>query len=282
MDAPRLPDPRVLLATPQRASLRVGRRFRRLKQDLRVSATAGTTDTTATPTSMVDVAAGLATRPTVAIALVALGIAVLLHVGFGGLTSNIRVRKKAVALTTTSVAVAETPLPEDPLPMPPPPPPVMTTTKLPSTAPAAPSSTSVAPASLAAPSLPGVAAGSGGWAMANVGNGGPTTAVSSTMPTATATPQPALVPARPLGRAPPRFPARAQRDGINGFVVVQIHVDASGQVKDVRVVDSQPAGIFDEAAIDSVRRWTFVPASADGVPQASWLRQTLRFQLEGT
>jgi protein TonB len=118
--------------------------------------------------------------------------------------------------------------------------------------------------------------------MANVGNGGGATAVRSTTPTATAVPQPTLVAARPLSRAAPRFPPRAQRDGVTGFVVVQIRVGAAGEVTDVRVVDSQPAGVFDDAAIESVRRWTFAPASADGAPLASWVRQTLRFQLEDT
>jgi protein TonB len=62
--------------------------------------------------------------------------------------------------------------------------------------------------------------------------------------------------------------------------VVHIHVDQSGAVDDVRVIESTPAGIFDAAALDSVRAWTFTPATSDGQAIASWVRQTIRFALE--
>lgn len=61
---------------------------------------------------------------------------------------------------------------------------------------------------------------------------------------------------------------------------MQIHVDVAGAVDDVRVLESDPPGLFDDAAVQSVRGWTFAPATSDGAAVASWVRQTIRFSLD--
>ena len=63
---------------------------------------------------------------------------------------------------------------------------------------------------------------------------------------------------------PPRYPAHAVEQRIEGKVVLVVDVDASGQVRDVEVESSEPAGVFEEAAVEAARKWVFNPATKDG------------------
>jgi len=248
----------------------------------------------AAPSRVLDVVAvarGIGARPALRALLVGVFIASLVQVGAGAAGLGIRSTTKArrTDVTAVAVATAEAALPEDlpPPPLPPPPPPAISApaptsaptptppTALPSTSP---------PLPLAAPSVAGVAGGVPGFGFAGSGAsaGSGAAAVTSTRPTATAAPSPAVTPARPLRRTPPRFPPEARRDGRTGVVVVQLRVDESGAVVDARVVQSDPPGVFDAAALESARGWSFSPATSDGQPIASWVRQTIRFTLEGT
>ncbi len=59
----------------------------------------------------------------------------------------------------------------------------------------------------------------------------------------------------------PSYPANTVA---GGTVVLEVTVSASGEVKDVRVL--QKAGGFTQEAIAAVRKWKFKPASLDGKP----------------
>lgn len=70
-----------------------------------------------------------------------------------------------------------------------------------------------------------------------------------------------------LERSPhPRYPARAQRRGESGEVVLSIDVDARGRVARASVASSSGSKDLDRAALDAVRRWRFRPAMRDGRP----------------
>ena len=62
----------------------------------------------------------------------------------------------------------------------------------------------------------------------------------------------------------PRYPRAAQRRGESGWVDIVFTVTLDGAVKDVEVRDSQPASVFDNAAIRAVEKWTFEPVIEDG------------------
>ena len=62
---------------------------------------------------------------------------------------------------------------------------------------------------------------------------------------------------------PPEYPQDALKKGIRGEVRVRITVAADGKVKSATVVQSNPADVFDKAALDAVRRWRFKPIAAD-------------------
>lgn len=83
--------------------------------------------------------------------------------------------------------------------------------------------------------------------------------------------------------APPQFPATAKDAGISGRVDVEVDVDVDGRVTAVDVVRSEPAGVFDEAAISAVRKWTFNPGidAATGKPAPARVRVPIRFEADG-
>lgn len=62
----------------------------------------------------------------------------------------------------------------------------------------------------------------------------------------------------------PIYPRRAQTRGIEGYVVISTTITTSGSVRDPIVVESEPPGIFDRAAVDAVLQYRYLPARRDG------------------
>lgn len=75
----------------------------------------------------------------------------------------------------------------------------------------------------------------------------------------------------------PEYPERALAQKISGQVTVEFQVTTKGETLDVRVVASEPAGIFDRSAINAVKRWRYEPYTVDGVPQEVTQRALIRF-----
>jgi bla regulator protein blaR1 len=67
----------------------------------------------------------------------------------------------------------------------------------------------------------------------------------------------------PLRSTAPDYPVTARIAGIEGWVDIGFRVGADGTVHAMRVIEAQPAGVFDAAARDAMSRWQF-PASAAG------------------
>jgi len=85
----------------------------------------------------------------------------------------------------------------------------------------------------------------------------------------------------PLVRVPPQYPVRASERGIEGWVVVEFTIAANGTVKDAFVVDSQPARIFDRAALRAVQKWKYKPKIVDETPvERSGIQVKFPFELE--
>lgn len=97
----------------------------------------------------------------------------------------------------------------------------------------------------------------------------------------TATPPSApLVPPKLLRFEPPDYPAIARRKGVQGTVILALHVSPRGEVTEVRFVRrvSQDVGI-NEAAEAAARRARFAPATRGGQPVDAWYTLTIPFQL---
>ena len=67
--------------------------------------------------------------------------------------------------------------------------------------------------------------------------------------------------------------------GITGHVSFSLTIGPSGEIVRSRVIDSKPAGVFDQVAQDAIRRWTFRPGRYKGKPQTVVVEQTIRFAL---
>ena len=69
----------------------------------------------------------------------------------------------------------------------------------------------------------------------------------------------------PVNKRPaPKYPRRAQRMGVQGFVVFAFDVNEQGEMVDLRVVESKPALVFDKAATQAIKKLKFEPPKLDG------------------
>jgi periplasmic protein TonB len=75
----------------------------------------------------------------------------------------------------------------------------------------------------------------------------------------------------------PEYPQAALDAHESGAVTVEFVVDFNGVPRDVHVVQSQPRGVFDYAAVTAVARWRFAPPIIDNVPTEVPTRTVIRF-----
>lgn len=87
------------------------------------------------------------------------------------------------------------------------------------------------------------------------------------------------VPPRPLLQTPMAYPSRAKASGVTGYVVLSVLIGPTGQVEKVKVLESQPSGVFDDVAVAGVQGWKFEPASYKGENVRVWAKQRVRFDL---
>lgn len=75
------------------------------------------------------------------------------------------------------------------------------------------------------------------------------------------------------------YPVSAQAGGEQGTVLVQVYVRPDGKVGKYTVAQSSGFGDLDNAALESVLNWRFVPAMRDGDPISDWTIVKLVYQL---
>lgn len=63
----------------------------------------------------------------------------------------------------------------------------------------------------------------------------------------------------PFGTRQPNVPEAAWRNKTDGWVLVTFTVNMQGKVENVRVLDSQPAGLFDANVVAAVSDWIYDP-----------------------
>ncbi|MEN1728850.1 MAG: TonB family protein [Pseudomonadota bacterium] len=86
--------------------------------------------------------------------------------------------------------------------------------------------------------------------------------------------------AGPENPRPPIYPPTAAQQGIEGWVRVEVVVDARGRVRSTRVLESQPRGVFDSAALAAISGWSWRPKIVDGRAVEQTLVQEMTFSLE--
>ena len=87
-----------------------------------------------------------------------------------------------------------------------------------------------------------------------------------------------VTPPELIYKVEPEFSEEARNAKYQGVVVLSIVVDATGLVRDVRVLRGLGMGL-DEKAIEAVSRWRFRPGLFDGKPAATEATVQVSFQL---
>ena len=79
---------------------------------------------------------------------------------------------------------------------------------------------------------------------------------------------------------PPIFPPAALYRDIEGWVQVLISVNQIGFVENIEILKAEPAEIFNDAAINAVRKWSFYPKTTNGIPLPYQITQTIEFKID--
>jgi TonB family protein len=73
----------------------------------------------------------------------------------------------------------------------------------------------------------------------------------------------------------PVYPPVAREAGVSGVVILEVRIDTDGNVEQARVLKSIP--LLDEAALDAVKQWRFVPTLLNGAPVPIMMTVTVNF-----
>lgn len=77
----------------------------------------------------------------------------------------------------------------------------------------------------------------------------------------------------------PPYPDAAQVNGEQGDVVLDVRVTPFGKVRSAQVAGSSGFPDLDNAAVEGVLRWRFVPAMENGDTASSWTKVTISYRL---
>lgn len=61
------------------------------------------------------------------------------------------------------------------------------------------------------------------------------------------------------------YPISAARQGIEGFVQLGFDINTEGKPVNIKVIKSEPEGVFDAPAICALSKWQYKPKIVDGV-----------------
>ncbi|WP_374087305.1 energy transducer TonB [Methylomicrobium lacus] len=118
---------------------------------------------------------------------------------------------------------------------------------------------------------------------------------TSPAPPVSAPPRPAVTPSAPQPKTEtfteanykanyksnpkPEYPRLARSRGWQGKVLLRVQVTADGHAASVQVQQSSGHEILDEAAVEAVKNWTFIPAKRGDTPVASTVTVPMPFKL---
>jgi protein TonB len=86
----------------------------------------------------------------------------------------------------------------------------------------------------------------------------------------------------PLVRVDPVYPPQARQRRIEGWVDVEFTIGPAGTVEDVKVIGSNPRGVFEQATLRAVRRYRYNAKIVDDVAVARHgIQLRISFKLAG-
>ena len=86
--------------------------------------------------------------------------------------------------------------------------------------------------------------------------------------------------AKPIGSITPAYPDEARRRNKDGSLKLMLKIDDLGRVRDAEVVEADPPGLFEDAALEAFRAARFQPAMKDGRPVRYQAYIRVRFRLK--
>lgn len=78
----------------------------------------------------------------------------------------------------------------------------------------------------------------------------------------------------------PVYPEQARSRGIEGSVVVEVHIDETGRVRDIQILEADPPGVFDAAVLEVYGQALYRPALLDGQPVRYIGKYRVLFELD--
>jgi protein TonB len=85
-----------------------------------------------------------------------------------------------------------------------------------------------------------------------------------------------------LRNPPPRYPLVARRAGEQGTVMLKVLVTRDGLPARVDIEKTSGSVHLDNAALEAVRAWRFLPARQGADPIEAWVLVPIAFRLEGS
>lgn len=92
--------------------------------------------------------------------------------------------------------------------------------------------------------------------------------------------QPPRFDAAYLNNPRPPYPPLARRLGEEGQATLRVLVTPEGRPERIELAESAGSPRLDEAALEAVRHWRFVPARLGDIAVAAWVRVPIAFRLE--
>ncbi len=78
----------------------------------------------------------------------------------------------------------------------------------------------------------------------------------------------------------PVYPEEARRRGIQGSVVIEVHIDESGRVREIEVLEANPPGVFDAVVLEVYGQARYSPAILNGRPVRYIGKYRVLFELD--
>jgi protein TonB len=78
----------------------------------------------------------------------------------------------------------------------------------------------------------------------------------------------------------PAYPPVSKRLGEQGKVVIRVLIGVDGNAQQAELRQSSGFDRLDQAALETVRKWRYVPGKRGGVPEAMWFNVPIIFVLE--
>ncbi|WP_439146462.1 energy transducer TonB [Vibrio sp.] len=85
--------------------------------------------------------------------------------------------------------------------------------------------------------------------------------------------------AMPLYRVEPRYPAKALKRGVEGYVIMSFTIDETGRPVDIQVTDARPRRMFEREAMRALKKWKYQPKVVNGKAIAQ-VGQTVKLEFK--